>query len=58
VLLLDEPDAHLHVILQRQVYDLLRKVAQARRCHLLISTHSEVIAKLDEMADILNEGLI
>jgi energy-coupling factor transporter ATP-binding protein EcfA2 len=43
VLLLDEPDAHLHVILQRQVYDLLRSVARRRGCQLLISTHSEII---------------
>jgi predicted ATPase len=43
VLLLDEPDAHLHVILQRQVYDLLRTVARKRICQLLISTHSEII---------------
>jgi len=43
VLLLDEPDAHLHVILQRQVYDLLRSVARRRQCQLLISTHAEII---------------
>ncbi len=43
VLLLDEPDAHLHVILQRQVYDRLRSVARMRQCQLLVSTHSEVI---------------
>ena len=43
VLLLDEPDAHLHVILQRQVYDRLRTVARLRKCQLLVSTHSEVI---------------
>ncbi len=43
VLLLDEPDAHLHVILQRQVYDKLRTIARQRGCQLLISTHSEVI---------------
>ena len=43
VLLLDEPDAHLHVILQRQVYDLLRSVARRRQCQLLVSTHSEII---------------
>jgi energy-coupling factor transporter ATP-binding protein EcfA2 len=43
VLLLDEPDAHLHVILQRQVYDLLRSVARRHGCQLLISTHSEII---------------
>ncbi len=43
VLLLDEPDAHLHVILQRQIYDRLRIVASQRQCQLLIATHSEVI---------------
>jgi hypothetical protein len=43
VLLLDEPDAHLHVILQRQVYDLLRTIARKRGCQLLVSTHSEII---------------
>ncbi|HEY0555044.1 MAG TPA: AAA family ATPase [Thermoanaerobaculia bacterium] len=43
VLLLDEPDAHLHVILQKQVYDLLRSIASRRRCQLVIATHSEVL---------------
>ncbi len=27
ILLMDEPDAHLHVILQKETYDLLRKIA-------------------------------
>ncbi|MBN1592903.1 MAG: AAA family ATPase [Candidatus Coatesbacteria bacterium] len=43
VLLLDEPDAHLHVILQRQVFDTLRSTAREKQCQLLVSTHSEVI---------------
>lgn len=43
VLLLDEPDAHLHVILQRQIYDRLRQVALQRDCQLIIATHSEVM---------------
>ena len=43
VLLLDEPDAHLHVILQHQVYQKLQTIARRRGCQLLISTHSEVI---------------
>lgn len=43
VLLIDEPDAHEHVILQRQVYDRLRSVARDRNCQLVISTHSIVI---------------
>jgi len=43
ILLLDEPDAHLHVILQKQVYDHLRDIARRRSCQLLIATHSEVL---------------
>lgn len=43
VLLMDEPDAHLHVILQKQVYERLRSVASKRQCQLIVATHSEVI---------------
>lgn len=43
VLLLDEPDAHLHFILQREVYDRLKLVARQRQCQLIIATHSEVL---------------
>jgi predicted ATPase len=43
VLLLDEPDAHLHVILQDSIYSELRKVAEKQNSQLVIATHSEVI---------------
>lgn len=43
VLLLDEPDAHLHIVLQKQVYDRLRRIAAQRKCQLIIATHSEVL---------------
>lgn len=43
VLLIDEPDAHLHVILQDAIYSELRSVAQRQRSQLIIATHSEVI---------------
>ncbi len=43
VLLLDEPDAHLHVILQDSIYSELRAVAERQRSQLVIATHSEVI---------------
>lgn len=43
VLLLDEPDAHLHVILQDSIYGELRAVAERQRSQLVIATHSEVI---------------
>ncbi len=43
VLLLDEPDAHLHMILQDSIYGELRTVAARSRSQLIVATHSEVI---------------
>ncbi|MEW6666231.1 MAG: AAA family ATPase [Thermodesulfobacteriota bacterium] len=43
VLLLDEPDAHLHIILQDAIYGELREVAARQGSQLIIATHSEVI---------------
>ncbi len=43
VLLLDEPDAHLHVILQDAIYHELRTVAARQRSQLIVATHSEVV---------------
>jgi len=43
VLLLDEPDAHLHVILQDAIYGELRSVAARTGSQLIVATHSEVI---------------
>lgn len=43
VLLVDEPDAHLHVILQDVIYDELRSLAAEMDSQLIIATHSEVI---------------
>lgn len=42
-LLLDEPDAHLHLILQDAIYGELRAAAAAKGSQLIIATHSEVI---------------
>ncbi|MFZ1082859.1 MAG: AAA family ATPase [Candidatus Kryptoniota bacterium] len=43
VLLLDEPDAHLHVILQDAIFGELRRVAAEQKSQLVIATHSEKI---------------
>lgn len=49
VLLLDEPDAHLEILRQRQIYDELSKQAERTGSQLIIASHSEVI--LNEAAD-------
>lgn len=43
VLLLDEPDAHLHMILQDAIYGELRATAARNSAQLIVATHSEVI---------------
>lgn len=43
VLLLDEPDAHLHVLLQERIYSELRAAAKRNKSQLIISTHSDVV---------------
>jgi hypothetical protein len=49
VLLLDEPDAHLEILRQRQTYQLLTDTAREQRSQIIIASHSEVI--LNEAAD-------
>ncbi|MEW6102741.1 MAG: AAA family ATPase [bacterium] len=43
IFLLDEPDAHLHFILQREILDRIRLIAKKQGCQLIIATHSEVL---------------
>lgn len=49
VLLLDEPDAHLETLRQRQVYESLSDAASETGGQIIAATHSEVILK--EAAD-------
>jgi ABC-type lipoprotein export system ATPase subunit len=49
VLLLDEPDAHLEIIRQRETYNLLNEVAAAQGSQIIAASHSEVV--LNEAAE-------
>ena len=49
VLLIDEPDAHLEILRQKQVYVLLREIATQNESQVVLVTHSEVL--LDEALD-------
>lgn len=44
-ILLDEPDAHLHVNLQREILDHFRKMSSDRNIQFLIATHAEELIK-------------
>lgn len=43
VLLLDEPDAHLEILRQRQIYHLLSQTASEMESQIIAASHSEVI---------------
>jgi ABC-type taurine transport system ATPase subunit len=49
VLLLDEPDAHLEILRQREIYQLLTEAAREHESQIIAASHSEVV--LIEAAD-------
>ena len=49
VLLLDEPDAHLEILRQRQIFNLLIETAIKTKSQVIAASHSEVV--LNEAAD-------
>jgi hypothetical protein len=49
VLLIDEPDAHLEILRQREIYQVLTDVAREQNSQVIMASHSEVI--LNEAAD-------
>lgn len=49
VLLLDEPDAHLEILRQRDVYNLLTDIASRSGSQIVMASHSEVV--LQEAAE-------
>ena len=44
-ILLDEPDAHLHVNLQREILDYFKRKSLERSVQFLIATHAEELAR-------------
>lgn len=49
ILLLDEPDAHLEILRQRQIYQLLVESAREYGSQIIAASHSEIV--LNEAAD-------
>ena len=49
ILLLDEPDAHLEVLRQREIYNVLNEVAAQQKSQIVAASHSEVV--LNEAAE-------
>ncbi len=49
VLLLDEPDAHLEILRQRDVYNLITEIAAEQGSQIIAASHSEIV--LQEAAE-------
>ena len=43
VVLLDEPDAHLEILRQRQIYMCIKELAEKSNSQIMIASHSEVL---------------
>ena len=52
VLLIDEPDAHLHLLLQRSIYSELRLLVAGGQSQLFVATHSEMIVNSVEAREL------
>ena len=53
VLLLDEPDAHLEILRQRQIYQVLSKLAKEQDSQIIAASHSEVILNEAAVRDVV-----
>ena len=53
VLLLDEPDAHLEILRQRQIYQTLTELATEHNSQIIAASHSEVILKEAAARDVV-----
>lgn len=53
-ILLDEPDAHLHVNLQREIVDFFKRKSLERHTQFVIATHAEEFAKGVDASQIIS----
>lgn len=55
-ILLDEPDAHLHINLQREILDYFKRKSQELRIQFLIATHAEEFARGVDVSQMSRPG--
>lgn len=56
VVLIDEPDAHLEVLRQSQIMEVLKSLTSQYGCQVIIATHSEVIMNESQTLNLLLNG--
>lgn len=52
IVLLDEPDAHMHTRLQERFITLLRNFAKSRHVQIIMASHSETFTRTIELSEI------
>lgn len=63
VILMDEPDAHLEVLRQKEIYDLICEVTRKLNSQLIIASHSEIVlneaaSREDEIVAVIENNAI
>ena len=53
VIMLDEPDAHLEILRQRQIYNLIKESADQVGSQIIVASHSEVLLNEAAGSDLL-----
>ena len=54
--MIDEPDAHLEILRQSQIYSIIKEVAQQYDCQVIIVTHSEVVLNEATNVNLIIDG--
>ena len=54
VLLLDEPDSHLHCVLKSELFEDLKQIAAKQHKQVIVATHSSEVIKAFDYAEILS----
>ena len=54
VLLLDEPDSHLHCVLKSELFEDLKQIAAKQLKQVIVATHSSEVIKAFDYAEILS----
>lgn len=58
VLMVDEPDAHLEILRQTQIFSILKDVATKYECQIIIVTHSEVVLNEANTVVFISDGKV
>lgn len=56
VILIDEPDAHLEVLRQSQIMEVLKIVSDKYKCQIVVATHSEIVMNEAKTLNLIHNG--